>query len=233
MVLAATAAAPAQSDAFFSERRQHMVDDQVRGRGIDQSGLLQAMETVPRHLFVPEVRRPDAYGDDPVEIAPGKTLSQAYVSALMISLLELKGNEKVLEVGTGSGYDAALLSRMVTRGEIYTIEIDESLGQRASATLRNLGYDNVRVKIGDGYRGWPEEAPFDAILVTTAPPYPPEPLIEQLRVGGKMVIPVGSLLQNLLVITKTADGTERRKVDLVNFGRMTGEVEHRDEERER
>jgi len=212
----------AQADPYFSQRHD-MVDHQVRQRGIEQRGLLQAMENVPRHLFVPEVFRPEAYEDSPVEIAPGQTMSQAYVSALMISLLALDGDEKVLEIGTGSGYDAAVLSRMAHR--VYTIEIDRDLGRRATQTLGTLGYTNVRVRIGDGYRGWPEEAPFDAILVTAAPPRLPEPLIEQLKIGGKMVVPVGDLVQDLQVITKTADGIERRRVSLVNFAPMTGEVE--------
>jgi protein-L-isoaspartate(D-aspartate) O-methyltransferase len=214
--------ASAQADPYFSQRHD-MVDHQVRQRGIEQRGLLQAMENVPRHLFVPEVFQPEAYKDSPVEIAPGQTMSQAYVSALMISLLELDGDEKVLEIGTGSGYDAALLSRMARR--VYTIEIDRDLGRRATHTLGSLGFSNVRVRIRDGYRGWPEEAPFDAILVTAAPPRLPEPLIEQLTVGGKMVVPVGNLVQDLWVITKNADGIERRRVSLVNFGPMTGEVE--------
>ncbi|MEE8525618.1 MAG: protein-L-isoaspartate(D-aspartate) O-methyltransferase [Thermoanaerobaculia bacterium] len=220
----------AQADPYFSQRRD-MVDHQVRQRGIEQRGLLQAMENVPRHLFVPEVFQPEAYEDSPVEIAPGQTMSQAYVSALMISLLDLDGDEKVLEIGTGSGYDAAVLSRMASR--VYTIEIDRDLGRRATQTLGALGYANVRVRIGDGYRGWPEQAPFDAILVTAAPPQVPEPLIEQLKIGGKMVVPVGNLVQDLLVITKTADGLERRRISLVNFGPMTGEVEDKSPRDER
>ncbi len=209
------------ADPYFSQR--HDMVDHLRERGIDQRGLLQAMENVPRHLFVPEGFQPEAYEDSPVEIAPGQTMSQAYVSALMISLLDLEGEEKVLEIGTGSGYDAAVLSRMANR--VYTIEIDDELGRKAKQTLGDLGYTNVKVKIGDGYRGWPEEAPFDAILVTAAPTRLPEPLIKQLKIGGKMVVPVGNLVQDLLVITKTGDGLERRRVSLVNFGPMTGEVE--------
>ncbi len=210
------------ADPFFPQRRS-MVDDQIRQRGIEQRGLLRAMEAVPRHLFVPEIHQPQAYDDAPVEIAPGKTISQAYLSALMISLLELDGDEKVLEIGTGSGYDAALLSRIVR--QVYTIEIDRQLGRRAETTLRDLGYRNVEVLIGDGYRGWPAKAPFDAILVTTAPPRPPQPLIAQLKVGGRMVVPVGDLVQDLQVITKTRDGIETRKVSLVNLVPMEGEVE--------
>ncbi len=215
------AAAAAQGDPFFSERHS-MVDDQVRKRGIEQRGLLQVMEKVPRHLFVPEVYHGKAYDDLPVEIAPGQTLSQAFVSARMISLLDLRGDEKVLEIGTGSGYDAALLSRLVR--QVYTVEIDRELAVRARQTLGSLGYGNVKVRIGDGYRGWAEEAPFDAILVTAAPRSLPQPLIDQLKVGGRMVIAVGSVVQDLQVITKTAEGLETRKVSLVNLSPMTGEV---------
>lgn len=213
---------PFSSEAFSTERRG-MIDYQVRRRGIEQSDLLRAMDTVPRHLFVPDVHQLRAYEDEPVEIAPGKTISQAYVSALMISLLDLDGDDKVLEIGTGSGYDAALVSRLARK--VYTIEIDRELGDRARKTLRELGYRNVKVKIGDGYRGWPEEAPFDAILLTTAPPRRPEPLIAQLKMGGRMVVPVGSVVQQLELITKTADGLETRKISLVNLAPMTGEVE--------
>ena len=215
-------AAAAQNDPFLPQRRS-MVDDQVRRRGIEQRGLLQAMEAVPRHLFVPEIHQPQAYEDTPVEIAPGKTLSQAYLSALMISLLELHGNEKVLEIGTGSGYQAAVLSRIASK--VYSIEIREGLGESARNLLEDLGYDNVEVRIGDGYKGWPEAAPFDGIIVTAAPERIPQPLVDQLRIGGKMVIPVGRFLQELLVITRTEEGIQTREVTGVRFVPMIGEVE--------
>lgn len=200
-----------------------MVTEQVRKRGIEIPMLLNAMQDVPRHLFVPEGSQPLAYGDSPVTIAPGKTLSQAYVSARMISLLELEGDEKVLEIGTGSGYDAALLSQLAR--EVYTIEIDPGLGQRAEETLGRLGYQNVHVRIGDGYRGWPEKAPFDAILITAAPERLPEPLFEQLKDGGRMVVAVGGLVQDLQVVTKHGDERRTRTVSLVNLAPMTGEVQ--------
>lgn len=200
-----------------------MVDEQVRRRGIHEPSVLEAMETVPRHLFVPEINQFEAYEDTPVSISPGQTLSQAYVSARMIALLDLEGDEKVLEIGTGSGYDAALLSRVAK--EVYTIEIDQKLGGRAKNILTDLGYGNIKVRIGDGYRGWPEEAPFDAILITTAPERLPRPLMDQLKVGGKMVVAVGKVVQELQVITKNAEGpNEVRKVSLVNLTPMTGEV---------
>ena len=202
-----------------------MVERQIERRGIDQPGLIAAMREVPRHIFVPELRRTDAYQDVPIPIGTGQTLSQAYLSALMISLLELDGDERVLEIGTGSGYDAALLSKLAR--EVYTIEIDENLGDQARRNLRGLGLNNVRVKIGDGYRGWPEKAPFDAILLTTAPERIPEPLFEQLKIGGKLVVAVGNLVQDLQVITRTEDGREVRKVSPVRLGTMTGEVNQR------
>lgn len=214
----------AQDDPFFT-LRQSMVQDQVLGRGVTAPDVLSAMVEVPRHLFVPENMRRRAYEDKPVTIAPGQTLSQAYVSARMIDLLQLDGDEKVLEIGTGSGYDAALLSRMAR--EVYTIEIDSDLAAQAQRTLQTLGFDNVEVRVGDGYRGWKEEAPFDAILLTAAPTRVPEPLLEQLAVGGRMVVAVGySLHQDLQVITKTS-ATERtvRRVNLISLSPMTGEVD--------
>ncbi|RMH15520.1 MAG: protein-L-isoaspartate(D-aspartate) O-methyltransferase [Acidobacteria bacterium] len=200
-----------------------MVDRQVKKRGVKAPRLLSAMEEVPRHLFVPQEQRERAYDDAPVRIGRNQLLPQAYLSARMIELLELDGDEKVLEIGTGSGYDAALLSRVAR--EVHTIEIDEDLGRQARRTLRQLGYDNVTVHIGDGYRGLPEEAPFDAILLTTAPEELPEPLFEQLKEGGKIVAPIGTLVQKLQVITKTADGRQVRNLIPVRLGRMTGEIE--------
>ena len=219
--------AQGQSDPFSTARRS-MVSEQVVKRGIETPVLLDAMQDVPRHLFVPEGSEPRAYEDMPVTIAPGKTLSQAYVSARMISLLELEGDEKVLEIGTGSGYDAALLSQLAS--EVFTIEIDRGLGEKAKATLERLGYENVHVEVGDGYRGWPSEAPFDAILITAAPERIPEPLLAQLKDGGRMVVAVGGLVQDLQVVTKSGDEIQRRTVSLVNLSPMTGEVQ-RDQDR--
>lgn len=222
MALLAQPVVPYQADELFRTRKR-MVEFQVKQRGISDSPLLEAMELVPRHLFLPEPVRARAYDDVPVGFAPGQSLPQAFVSARMIALLNLKGGEKVLEIGTGSGYDAALLSRIV--GEVHTIEIDNELAKRAKRLLRLLGYSNVQVHNGDGYRGWPEAAPFDAILVTAAPQRVPEPLFDQLKVGGKMVVAVGfSLHQDLQVITKTAEGREVKRVSLINLQPMTGEV---------
>lgn len=214
-------ATAAQGDPFAALRRD-MVDDQVKKRGIKQGSVLYAMETVPRHLFVPPPNQTQAYLDAPVAFAPGKNLSHAYVSARMLEVLDLDGDEKVLEIGTGSGYDAALLSSLAR--QVYTIEIDRTLATRAGKTLRKLGFDNVEVKVGDGYRGWPEHAPFDAILVTVSTPKPPPILYDQLKVGGRMVVAVGSLVQEMQLITKTADGRITQPVSLVNLGPMTGEI---------
>lgn len=212
------------ADTSFDAQREQMVQEQIRRRGIDQPRLLGALGRVPRHLFVPEKNRNEAYQDRPVALASGQTLPQAYVSARMISLLGLDGDEKVLEIGTGSGYDSALLSQLAER--VDTIEIDPETGKRAQRLLRDLRYDNVEVHIGDGYRGLPEKAPFDAILVTAAPQKVPEPLFEQLKIGGRMVVAVGhSLYQDLQVITKNQrGGREVRRVNLISLAPMTGEI---------
>jgi protein-L-isoaspartate(D-aspartate) O-methyltransferase len=181
------------------------------------------MEEVPRHRFVPDHQQGSAYVDAPLPIGDGQTISQPYVVALMTELLELDGDSKVLEIGTGSGYQAAVLSRIAS--EVYSIEIREGLGEQARNLLGELGYDNVEVRIGDGYQGWPEAAPFDGIIVTAAPERIPQPLVDQLRLGGKMVIPVGRFLQELLVITRTEDGIQTREVAGVRFVPMIGEVE--------
>ncbi len=218
-------AAAAQVDPFISQRR-NMVDDQVKKRGVKQGRVLSALETVPRHLFVPPPNQPLAYQDAPVPFAPGKNLSHVYVSARALEVLDLDGDEKVLEIGTGSGYDAALLSSLAR--QVYTIEIDKALATRARKTLRKLGFDNVEVKIGDGYRGWPEQAPFDAILVTVSTPRTPPILYDQLKMGGRMVVAVGSLVQEMQLLTKTVDGPITQPVSLVNLGPMTGEITQQD-----
>jgi protein-L-isoaspartate(D-aspartate) O-methyltransferase len=210
------------SDPWAGPRRD-MVEQQIRQRGIRQPDVLRAMESVPRHLFIPPDRRDQAYTDAPQPIGWGQTISQPYIVALMTSLLELGKGDKVLEIGTGSGYHAAVLSRVA--GQVYTIEIIDELGKQAKSTLEQLGYDNVHVKIGDGYKGWPEAAPFDAIILTAAPPSIPQPLVDQLKVGGRMVVPVGSFVQDLLLITKTSHGLEKRTVAPVRFVPMTGEVQ--------
>ena len=212
----------AAQDPFAAERRG-MVEEQIRQRGVTDGRVLGAMRAVPRHLFVPEAYRASAYEDAPLPIGAGQTISQPYIVALMSSLLELDGDEKVLEIGTGSGYQAAVLSRLVR--EVYTIEILDTLGRQAERTLGDMGYRNVHVRVGDGYQGWPEAAPFDAIIVTAAPEQVPEPLLQQLRVGGRMVIPLGNYFQDLQLITKTPDGIARRTVIPVRFVPMTGEAQ--------
>jgi protein-L-isoaspartate(D-aspartate) O-methyltransferase len=214
--------AGAQGDSWVQERRA-MVDQQIAERGIRQPEVLRAMEAVPRHQFVPNEQRERSYGDFPLPIGWGQTISQPYVVALMTELLDLDKDDKVLEIGTGSGYHAAVLSRVA--GEVYTIEIIDDLGRQAESTLSQLGYRNVHVRVGDGYQGWPEKAPFDAIILTAAPTRIPQPLLDQLKVGGRMVVPVGSFLQDLQLITKTANGIERRTVAPVRFVPMTGEAQ--------
>jgi len=207
----------------FNVQRREMVDLQLRQRGIQERTVLSAMEQVPRHLFVPESVRAKAYLDEALPIGPGRAIYQPYVVALMTKLLNLDRGDRVLEVGTGSGYHAAVLSRIAK--EVYSIEIDSTVASQARQRLAGLGYYNINVRHGDGYQGWPDKAPFDAILLSAAPPKLPKPLLDQLRVGGRMVVPVGgSFFQDLLVITKTADGLEKRTVIPVRLTPMTGRV---------
>lgn len=209
----------------YASARQHMVELQLKsaGRDITHPGVLNAMGNVPRHEFVPESQREEAYTDRPLAIGHGQTISQPYVVAFMTEQLDPHPTDKVLEIGTGSGYQAAVLSALVA--EVYTIEIVKPLAERAEAALKRLGYGNVRVRIGDGYRGWPEAAPFDAILVACAPDKVPEPLVNQLKEGGRMVIPVGpSFNQMLYLLTKRGGKLEQVAVLPVRFVPMTGEV---------
>jgi protein-L-isoaspartate(D-aspartate) O-methyltransferase len=217
-------AGPARAGDNLDGLRHSMVEQQVKQRGITQPDVLAAMEQVPRHLFVPDSLRADAYSDRPLLLGPGRTVYQPYMVALMTSLLDLKRGAKVLEIGTGSGYHAAVLSRIAR--EVYSVEIDGPVASQASKRLSVLGYHNVEVREGDGYKGWPEKAPFDAILLSAAPPSVPKALINQLRVGGKMVAPVGvGFFQDLLVITKAADGIEKRTIIPVRLSPMTGKVQ--------
>jgi len=201
-----------------------MVDRLVEERQFKARRVLEAMREVPRHRFVPAAVWESAYVDRPVTIGSNQTISQPYIVALMTSLLELKGNEKVLEIGTGSGYQAAVLAELAD--EVYSIEILDELGKAAAKTLDSLGYDNVEVRVGDGYHGWPEKAPFDAIIVTAGSESVPDPLIDQLAEGGRMVIPVGDYFQDLVVLTKGTDGIASRKEVAVRFVPMVGEVEN-------
>ncbi len=206
----------------FFELRKQMVEQQLKGRDIVDKKVLDAMMKVERHRFVLEKYLSDAYDDTPLPIGFGQTISQPYIVALMTQLLELKGDEKVLEIGTGSGYQAAILAELV--GSVYSIEIIPELGQKAESLLKDLGYKNVFIKIGDGYLGWPQESPFDRIIVTCAPDHIPGPLIEQLKVGGKIVIPVGVYVQELVVVEKTKDKIVKRSIIPVSFVPMKRNV---------
>lgn len=186
--------------------------------------VMAAMERIPRHEFVPESQLPDAYENRPLPIGFGQTISQPYIVALMTDLIETTPQDRVLEIGTGSAYQAAVLSELVA--EVYSIEVIEALGQQAAERLQRLGYGNVHTRIGDGYYGWPEQAPFDAILVTAAASHVPPPLIQQLKPGGRMVIPIGSrfMTQQLLFVEKSDEGTvSTRQVMPVMFVPLTGE----------
>ena len=209
----------------YESQRHAMVEQQIKQRGVTKPEVLAAMEQVPRHMFVPDVLRADAYSDRPLALGQGRTLYQPYMVALMTSLLDLKHGDKVLEIGTGTGYHAAVLSRIAR--EVYSIEIVEPVANQASKRLSVLGYHNVEVLSGDGYQGWPDKAPFDAILFSAAPPTLPsiKPLLKQLRTGGKIVAPVGGFFQDLLVITKAADGLEKRTVIPVRLSPMKGKVQ--------
>ncbi len=184
----------------FQRERELMVKEQIEARGIKDARLLTAMRKVKRHLFVPPAYRHRSYEDSPLPIGEGQTISQPYIVGLMTALLELKEDDRVLEIGTGSGYQAAILGELVK--EVYTIEILEPLATRSKELLQELGYNNIKVKQGDGFLGWPEYAPFEAIIVTCAPEEVPAPLLEQLAEGGRLVIPVGDQWQELKLIRK-------------------------------
>lgn len=202
-----------------------MVEHQLAGLGRDLTNarVLAVMGQVPRHEFVPPQWRDEAYADRPLPIGHGQTISQPYIVAFMTERLEPRPTDKVLEIGTGSGYQAAVLSGLVK--EVFTIEIVEPLAKQAAADLKRLGYTNVLVRAGDGYKGWPEAAPFDSIIVTCAPEHVPQPLVDQLKEGGRMIIPVGPLSQQELVVLQKNDGkVERRAVLPVRFVPMTGKA---------
>ncbi len=207
-LVCACAAKPMQGETAppFEKLRKRMVAEQLKARDITDPRVLQVMETVPRHLFVPPDLEGQAYADGPLPIGAGQTISQPYIVALMTQLVRPEKDHKILEVGTGSGYQAAVLSLLCK--EVYSIEILEPLAQQAQQRLQRLGYLNVRTRIGNGYLGWPEAAPFDGILVTAGATEIPPALIEQLRPGGRMIIPVGASLstQILKVVEKNADG---------------------------
>ena len=204
----------------WDAQRTAMVDDQLSARDIRSPRVLDAMRRVPRHLFVPEPQRGQAYGDYPLAIGYKQTISQPYIVAFMTQAIDVRATDRVLEIGTGSGYQAAILGELAA--DVYTIEIVTPLAERARATLASLGYRNVHVRAGNGYLGWPEQAPFDRIIVTAAPDAVPPALVEQLKAGGFMAIPVGDTDQELRILRKTATGLETLETLPVRFVPMTG-----------
>ena len=216
-----------QSEEFFVQQRMKMVKDQLEERDITDKKVLKIMSIVPRHLFVDPNYRKQAYSDYPLPIDEGQTISQPYIVALMTQSLNLKEGEKVLEIGTGSGYQAAVLAHLTEH--VYSVEIRETLAKKAEKALKELNYDKVRVKWGDGYFGWEEYAPFDAIIVTCAANHVPPPLIDQLKDGGRLIIPLGSTLyfQTLTLITKEGGKLKTKHILGVRFVPMLGEIEKR------
>lgn len=210
-----------EENVDYESLRKGMVESQIKARGIKDKNVLNAMLAVPREEFVPEALKSRAYEDNPLPIGDGQTISQPYIVALMTELLCVDKGDRVLEIGTGSGYQAVILAEMGC--DVYTIEIIETLSLRAQETIKRLGYENIHFKIGDGFIGWEEYAPFDGIIVTCAPDEIPEPLIEQLADGGKMVIPVGEYLPQDLVLVEKVNGEVRKTpVTSVAFVLMTG-----------
>lgn len=192
-----------------------MVDEQIVSRGVEDPKVIAAMRKIERHLFVPFFLRHLAYEDGPVSIGHDQTISQPYIVAFMTAVLALDENDRVLEIGAGSGYQAAVLAEIVK--QVYTIEILKPLAESARERLEKLGYDTIEVKYGDGYQGWPQHAPFDKIIVTAAPDYIPMELVAQLKTGGKMIIPLGSSYQELYLITKTEGGLVKERLFPVRF----------------
>ncbi|MBL7113981.1 MAG: protein-L-isoaspartate(D-aspartate) O-methyltransferase [Bacteroidales bacterium] len=215
---------PAQNKTLQmdEEKRAIMVTEQIQWRGVSDRAVLNAMRRVPRHVFVPEPYKEDAYDDTPLPIGEGQTISQPYIVAYMTEALHLKQSDKVLEIGTGSGYQAAVLAEICD--SVYTVEIIKPLAFRAQQTLDSLGYENIWIKYGDGYQGWPEHAPYDAIIVTCAPTNIPEPLKEQLAENGRMIIPVGKRSVQYLQLLVKKNGKIREKAVLpVRFVPMIDE----------
>jgi protein-L-isoaspartate(D-aspartate) O-methyltransferase len=213
-------------ESEYAERRARMIETQLRSRDIVDRRVLDAMQQVPRHLFVPRRLRASAYRDGPLPIGHDQTISQPYIVALMTQLAQPRPEAKALDVGTGSGYQAAVLAKLCKH--VYSIEIVEPLAKEARGRLKEMGYDNVTVRHGDGYQGWPDQAPFDLIIVAAAPSHVPQPLVDQLAIGGRLVIPVGKYSQNLIVMEKRDDGSVRKfGVIPVAFVPMTGEAQKR------
>lgn len=205
----------ASEEEAFALSRQRMVDQQIERRGITDKRVLDAMRKVKRHLFVPAHLRNAAYEDTPLPIGHGQTISQPYIVAYMTQAARVGPNDRILEIGTGSGYQAVVLAEIAK--EIYTIEILQPLADSARTRLEEMGYKNVKVKLGDGYKGWREYAPFDAIIVTAAPSEIPQALASQLKIGGRMVVPIGSFYQELYLITRTESGFEKEALLPVAF----------------
>ena len=200
---------------MFTTKRDNMVSGQIAARGVSDAGVLDAMRKVERHLFLPSDLQSIAYSDEPLSIGHGQTISQPYIVAYMTEAAGLKPDDRVLEIGTGSGYQTAILAEIVR--EVYTIEAIEPLASSAERLLSGLGYKNIHFKCDDGYKGWPEEAPFDAIIITAAPPEVPAQIAAQLKVGGRMVVPVGGLFQELCLITRKETGFDRKSLLPVRF----------------
>lgn len=226
--LALTSQVTAQDENDYRHLRKKMIENQIVSRGVTDEDVLSVMSDTPRHLFIDESQWPIAYSDGPLPIGHGQTISQPYIVAFMTELLQPDSHHVVLEIGTGSGYQAAVLAKLVHR--VYTIEIVPELGRSARKTLKRLGYENVSVRIGDGYKGWPKEAPFDRIILTAAPEKVPQALVDQLKPGGRMVLPVGPRWwgQDLLVIEKDLTGEVIEKKTLpVRFVPMVHEKERK------
>lgn len=213
------ALASGEDSSDFENARWEMVENQIMSRGVSDRAVIAAMLTVPRHLFVPERLRDKSYLDNPLPVGDDQTISQPYIVGLMTALLQPRPGKRVLEIGTGSGYQTAVLRK--SGCEVYTVEIIPGLAKKARSLLENLGYEGISYRIGDGYEGWPEHAPYDGIIVTAAPGEVPGKLVEQLKEGGKMVIPVGSGLQELLLIEKTRGEITRKTITPVRFVPMT------------
>lgn len=205
--------------------RDHMVKAQLLTRGISDAAVIRAMREVPRHEFVAAEDATEAYDDHPLPIGYDQTISQPYIVAYMTEALHLNGDERVLEIGTGSGYQAAVLAKLGVK--VFTIEIMEELAERARQTFDRLGILHITSRAGDGYQGWPEEAPFDAIILTAAPEHIPQPLLDQLAPGGRMILPLGKTLQRLIILTNTRAGLQRQELLPVAFVPMTGEAQTR------
>ncbi len=222
LLLSASSLHPDGDGRDFAQEREEMVATQVAARGVRDPLTLAAMRKVPRHLFVPPASVGQAHDDHPVPIGHGQTISQPYVVGFMTEVLGLRGGETVLEVGTGCGYQAAVLAEIAAR--VYTVEIVAPLAAEAEERLKRLGYANVSVRAGDGYLGWPEAAPFDAVIVTAAAPRVPEPLKQQLKDGGRLILPLGEEWQELVLMTRRGQRFEERRVLPVRFVPMTGKI---------